>query len=213
MKKRGAFISFEGGDGAGKSTQIERLAQTLQTRGRRVLVTREPGGSPGGEAIRELLVTGDKDRWSAHCEALLMYAARCDHLDRTIRPALARGETVITDRFADSTMAYQGIAGSVGEEFVNMLYTNIVGEDGPDLTIILDIPAAGGLTRAGRPENRETRFETKGDVYQERVREAFLKIARDNPQRCAVINAGGTIEDVSNAIADTVKRRLPELFV
>ncbi|MEO1137611.1 MAG: dTMP kinase, partial [Pseudomonadota bacterium] len=130
----GLFISFEGGDGSGKSTQIRRLADTLKAEGREVVLTREPGGSDGAEAIRKLLLAGDADRWSPLSEALLMYAARNDHIERTIQPALARGAVVISDRFADSTMAYQGLAGELGEEAVSTLYNLVVGERGPDLT-------------------------------------------------------------------------------
>ncbi|NWG91036.1 MAG: dTMP kinase, partial [Parvularculaceae bacterium] len=135
-KSRGFFISFEGVDGAGKSTQIGKLADYLRARGIIVQVTREPGGTINAEAIRRLIVEGDAERWSPLSEALLMYAARADHLDRVIRPALSRGEIVITDRFADSTAAYQGIAGGLGEDAVRSLHRAVVGSDDPDLTLI-----------------------------------------------------------------------------
>lgn len=202
----GLFISFEGADGAGKSSQIARLADALRKSGKTVCVTREPGGSIGAEAIRKLLVEGAAERWSPMSEALMMYAARIDHLERTIRPALARGEIVITDRFADSTMAYQGIAGALGEDFVARLHALAVGADNPDLTIILDAPIEVGLARAGRRASAENRFESKGAGYQEKVRQAFLKIARDNPRRCVVIDATPAEEVVFEAVAAAVKK-------
>jgi dTMP kinase len=211
MTKTGAFISFEGGDGAGKTTQIKLLANRLRDAGRNVVVTREPGGSVGAEAIRALLVRGDTDRWSPLTEALLMYAARADHLEKTILPALARGAIVITDRFADSTLAYQGIAGEFGEDNVKMLYDLVVGDNGPDLTIILDAPAEEGLRRAS-PNDGETRFEEKGADFQTSVRTAFLQIARENPDRCIVVNALASIEDVAADIASAVEARLPGIL-
>lgn len=210
MGERGAFISFEGGDGAGKSTQINLLADRLREAGCDVVVTREPGGSDGAEAIRALLVKGDADRWSPVTEALLMYAARADHLEKVILPALARGAVVITDRFADSTMAYQGIAGDLGREKVEALYSLVVGENGPDLTILLDTPAEEGLRRASRDEG-ETRFEDKGGAYQQSVRDAFLQIARNDPDRCAVIDARDPIETVAANVIAAVKAHLPGL--
>lgn len=207
----GVFISFEGGDGVGKSTQIKRLADYLHALGHKVVLTREPGGSDGAERIRELLVKGDADRWSPLSEALLMYTARNDHLERTILPALARGEIVITDRFADSTMAYQGIAGSLGEETVAELHKLIVGDNNPALTIILDLPVKEGLSRAGE-RGGEARFESKGADFQERVRAAFLEIAGREPNRCAVIDADGSVEGVARKIQAVVRERLAQLF-
>lgn len=207
----GLFISFEGGDGAGKTTQIKRLAELLRAEGREVVLTREPGGSDGAEAVRKLLLEGAADRWSPLSEALLMYAAREDHLQRTIMPALARGAVVITDRFADSTMAYQGLAGSLGEEIVTTLYKLVVGDRGPDLTIILDIPVEEGLKRAGR-RGGEQRFESKGAAYQEMVRQAFLEIARREPERCIVIDASGDEESIASRLQEGLANRLPGLF-
>jgi len=207
-KRKGLFISFEGGDGAGKSSQIGRLADHLRAAGKTVRVTREPGGSDGAEAIRKLLVDGAADRWSPMCEALMMYAARADHLERVIRPALDRGEAVITDRFADSTMAYQGIAGALGKDTVARLHALVVGPDDPDITIILDVPTDVGLARAGGRGRAESRFESKGAAYQEKVREAFLKIARDNPRRCFVIDATPDEEIVFRAVAAAVEKAL-----
>ncbi|MFZ5616302.1 MAG: dTMP kinase [Pseudomonadota bacterium] len=207
-KRRGLFISFEGGDGAGKSSQIGRLADHLRRLGMTVRVTREPGGSDGAEAIRALLVQGKAERWSPMAEALMMYAARADHLERLIRPALDRGEAVITDRFADSTMAYQGIAGDLGETAVNTLHALVVGATNPDITIILDAPVSIALARAGDRGAHESRFESKGEAYQEKVRQAFLKIARENPRRCVVIDATPDEESVFKVVAAAVEKTL-----
>lgn len=206
--RKGFFVSFEGGDGAGKSSQIGRLADMLRARGFAVRVTREPGGSDGAEIIRKLLVEGAAEKWSPMTEALMMYAARADHLERVIRPALDRGEAVITDRFADSTMAYQGIAGALGPEPVSKLHALVVGADNPDITIILDVPTDIGLARAGGRGAAESRFESKGASYQERVRQAFLKIAEDNPARCVVIDATPDEETVFKAVAAVVEKAL-----
>ncbi|WP_428409334.1 dTMP kinase [Hyphococcus sp.] len=208
----GAFISFEGGDGAGKSTQIKLLADAIRDAGREVVTTREPGGSPGAEAIRKLLLEGSADKWSPVTEALLMSAARADHLERIIQPALARGAVVITDRFADSTMAYQGLAGALGEKTVIALYDLVVGNRGPDLTLILDLPIEEGLKRAGATGGQEQRFESKGAAYQEKVREAFLEIARREPDRCFVVDASGSAEKVAARIRNIVEKKLPALF-
>lgn len=213
--RQGVFISVEGGDGAGKSTQIRKLAEALRAAGHEVVVTREPGGSEGAETIRSLLVEGDADRWSPLSEALLMYTARNDHLERTILPALEKGAVVITDRFADSTMAYQGIAGALGEKTVQELHKLVVGDRNPDLTLIFDLSPEEGLARAGARSGvggAEARFEEKGADYQKRVRDAFLKIAKDNPERCVVIDASGDAESVAARVSEAVKSRLPRLF-
>ena len=209
--RRGHFISFEGGDGAGKSTQIQLLAQRLSADGREVVTTREPGGSPGAEEIRKLLVEGDKDRWSPMTEALLMIAARRDHLERIILPGLSRGAVVITDRFADSTMAYQGIAGALGADAAGALHDIVVGDNDPELTIILDVPIEKGLARAGGRDGVETRFESKGAEFQTNVRNAFLEIAKANPKRCSVVDATGDIEETAAAVWRVVEQRLPDL--
>ena len=210
MAEPGLFISFECGDWAGKSTQIRILAERLKAAGRDVVLTREPGGADGAEAIRGLLVTGDKDRWSPISEALLMYAARRDHLEKTILPALARGAVVITDRFADSSMAYQGVAGAAGVAAVRALHDIVVSRD-PDVTFILDADPARGLARA-TTEDGETRFEEKGLAFQEAVRQAFLDIAAAEPQRCVLIDAGGEIDAIAARIAAALKTRLPGLL-
>jgi dTMP kinase len=207
-RRAGLFLSLEGGDGAGKSSQIRRLAEHFRGLGRPVVVTREPGGSPGAEAIRALLVSGAADRWTPLAEALMMYAARAEHLEKVILPALARGDVVITDRFADSTMAYQGVAGDVGEARVKALHALVVGEDEPDLTFILDVPVSVGLARAGKRQEGEGRFESKGASFQERVRQAFLKIAADNPQRCVVVDASGDEAAVFAQMLAVLKERL-----
>lgn len=206
--RRGLFISIEGGDGAGKSSQIARLEKLLAQKGHDVIVTREPGGTKGGEKIRALLVRGEAGKWSALTEALLMYAARADHLERVIRPALQAGKTVVTDRFADSTMAYQGIAGGLGEERVRALRDLVVEDNEPDLTLILDLPTEIGLSRAGGRAGEETRFESKGSAFQEEVRQAFLKIARENADRCVVIDARPDEETVAHAIAEALEKAL-----
>ena len=208
---KGVFISFEGGDGTGKSTQINRLAEKLRIAGRNVVTTREPGGSPGADAIRALLLEGDPGRWSSLTEALLMYASRADHLERTIMPALANGAVVISDRFADSTMAYQGLAGSLGENTVKTLHDIVVGNRDPDLTIILDLPVEHGLKRAVT-RGGEQRFESKGARYQEDVRQAFLEIARREPKRCTLVDARDDVDAVAERVFAAVRSRFPDIF-
>jgi dTMP kinase len=206
---RGRFITFEGGEGAGKSTQIRRLAARLSQAGGEVVITREPGGSPGAETIRDLLVNGATDRWSPATEALLMYAARRDHLERTIRPALARGATVLSDRFADSTRAYQGAGGELPAEAVAQLERFALEvSDWPDLTLILDLPVAEGLKRAGARGGGEARFEAKGLAFHERLRAGFLAIAEREPRRCVVVDASGDIDAVADAVWSAVAARL-----
>lgn len=203
---RGRFITFEGGEGAGKSTQARRLADRLRTHGREVVLTREPGGSPGAEQLRALLVEGDADRWSPLSETLMMYAARADHLQRTIRPALARGAWVICDRFLDSTRAYQGADAPPG--LVAALEQAVVGEELPDLTLVFDLPVEMGLARAGARPGAEARFENKGLAFHQGLRAAFLAIAHDEPGRCAVIDAAADIDAVAEAVWAAVAARL-----
>ncbi|MGE0658203.1 MAG: dTMP kinase [Reyranellaceae bacterium] len=197
---RGRFITIEGGEGAGKSTQIRLLGDWLRERGISVLTTREPGGSPGAEAIRGLLVQGDADRWDGLTEALLHFAARRDHLVKTIWPALDRGEWVISDRFADSTKAYQGYGHGLDLQVIDGLYQMAVGPFRPDLTLILDIPVEHGLARAARRAGRETRYESMDVDFHRRLRQGFLEIARTEPRRCMVIDASGSPEAVQVAI-------------
>jgi dTMP kinase len=206
---RGRFITFEGGEGAGKSTQVRILAERLRAAGLEVVATREPGGSPGAEAIRELLVNGDPDRWSAMSETLLMYAARRDHIERTIRPALESGAWVISDRFADSTRAYQGAGGGAPQGLVAALETFVLEDTRPDLTLILDLPVELGLERAGLRGGGEARFEAKGVAFHQRLRDGFLAIARAEPNRCVVLDAGQPPETVSDAVWGAVAAHLP----
>ena len=208
----GRFITLEGGEGAGKSTQARRLGERLSERlaGQRskVVVTREPGGSPGAEAIRSLLVTGEADRWSPTAETLLMYAARRDHIERTIAPALAAGDWVVSDRFADSTRAYQGAGGGAPGSLIQALERYVLGETRPDLTLILDLPVEAGLARIASRDHAETRFEAKGAAFHQRLREGFLAIARVERDRCVVIDAGQPPDAVEAAIWAAVESRL-----
>ncbi len=205
---RGRFITFEGGEGAGKSTQIRRLAQRLVEAGREVTLTREPGGSPGAEAIRTLLVTGEADRWSPLTETLLMYAARRDHIERAIAPALARGAVVLCDRFLDSTRAYQGAGGGTPPGLIHTLEIEVLGEVVPDLTLIFDLPPAVGLARAAARGEGEARFEAKGLAFHERLRAGFRAIAEAEPDRCVLIDADASLEAVGEAVWSAVQGRL-----
>jgi dTMP kinase len=206
--QRGRFITIEGGEGAGKSTQIRRLAERLTAAGFKVVTTREPGGSPGAESIRTLLVTGETDRWSATTETLLLYAARRDHIERVIEPALARGAVVLCDRFHDSTRAYQGAAGAVDPALIAFLESHVLAGVAPDLTLVLDLPVEAGLARAAARGDGEGRFEAKGAAFHERLREAFLEIAAREPGRCAVIDATGDADTVAARIVEAVQERL-----
>lgn len=212
----GVFITLEGGEGVGKSTQAGRLAATLHARtGRPVTVTREPGGSPRAEEIREALLAGAAKPYGPFAEALLFSAARLDHLDRLIRPALSRGETVICDRFIDSTRAYQGAAGGLDPSVLAALERVVVGRTRPDLTLILDLPPEAGLARAAaRGEaagEGPDRFEAEALGFHTRLREAFLAIAAREPGRCAVIDAAAGPDAVEAAILAQVEARLPGL--
>jgi dTMP kinase len=204
---RGRFITLEGGEGAGKSTQLKRLGERLRAFGLEVVATREPGGSPGAEAIRELVLNGAADRWSAVTETLLMYAARRDHIERVIEPALVRGAWVVCDRFADSTRAYQGAGGGTDPALIAALEAQVLGETRPDLTLIFDIPPETGLERA-QARGGEMRFESKGLAFHQRLREGFLAIARAEPGRCALIDASGSIDAVEAAVWAAVQDRL-----
>lgn len=212
MAERGRFITIEGGEGAGKSTQAEQLAAALQNAGIAVVTTREPGGSPGAEAIRALLVTGETGRWDAMTELCLLFAARRDHLIKTIEPALAAGRWVVCDRFADSTIAYQGYGLGLGREAVTRMYRLVIGEFRPDLTLILDLPVEQGLARArsrdaGEPE--ANRYERMDIAFHERLRRGFLDILRQEPERCVRIDASSDTEtvarDIRKAVADGLR--------
>ncbi len=206
--QRGRFITIEGGEGTGKSTQIARLTAWLTERVGEVVRTREPGGSPGAEAIRDLLVNGPPEKWSPLTETLLMFAARRDHIERVIEPALSRGAWVICDRFTDSTRAYQGVAGGADPALIRALEDHVVGPMVPDLTLILDLPVDQGLARAAKRGDGEGRFEAKGADFHSRLRQAFLDIAVVETERCAVIDAAGTVDDVADRIIAVVAERL-----
>ena len=194
----GLFISLEGIDGSGKSTQGRRLAETLRARGHSVTLTREPGGSPGAEEIRRLVLEGATDRWSAETEILLFTAARRDHLEKTIRPALDRGEIVITDRFADSTRIFQGITRGDLTETVDRLHRLMIGVE-PDLTLLFDLDPATGLSRAHARAGTELRFEDMGLGFQQKARDGFLALAAQHP-RFRVIDADGDPETVASRV-------------
>ncbi|MDP4822536.1 MAG: dTMP kinase [Aestuariivirgaceae bacterium] len=201
------FITFEGGEGAGKSTQIRLLAARLEALGRSVCLTREPGGAPEAETLRELLIHGGTDRWSAEAEALLNYAARDAHLRQTIRPALARGDVVLCDRFMDSTRAYQGHAGGADFALVDALESAIVGATRPDLTLVFDLDPGLGLARA-KERGGADRFERKGLAFHERLREGFRAIAAADPKRCVLLDASRSVETIATEVASIVGARL-----
>ncbi|MGA7196733.1 dTMP kinase [Roseiarcus sp.] len=207
---RGRFITLEGGEGAGKSVQAKRLEEKLKSVGLEVVRTREPGGSPQAEALREAILSGFAAQFGPEGEALLFAAARADHLDKTILPALARGAWVVSDRFADSTRAYQGAAGNLPPGYIARLEQVVVGANTPDLTLILDIPAEAGLKRAAKRRGKGSadRFEAEAIAYHQTLRRAFLDIAAAEPQRCAVIDALKSQEDVAAAIWSVVEARL-----
>ncbi|PWG01221.1 dTMP kinase [Sphingosinicella humi] len=197
----GRFISLEGGEGVGKSTQIKRLAEALRARGHEVVETREPGGSPGAEAIRKLLLEGEAERWTAETETLLFAAARADHVARTIRPALARGAWVLTDRFLDSSLAYQGGAGGVGEAAIRQLHA--IGSGGllPDRTLLLRLPAESAAARAStRDGGAGDRIGGRDASYHARVAAAFEALAAQEPERFRPVDASGPAGDVTERI-------------
>lgn len=201
---RSLFISFEGGEGTGKSTQARLLAEALQRRGIDVLLTREPGGTPEAEAIRSLLLGSHGGSWLPRTETLLHFAARCQHLDQAIRPALAAGRWVITDRFADSTLVYQGCGQGVDPQWIVALSALVVGDEGPDLTIVLDLdPATATARLAGRGGSLD-RYERMGEAFHRRVRDGFLAIARAAPDRCRIIDAKAPPEVVHAAVVVAV---------
>jgi dTMP kinase len=205
---RGRFITLEGREGAGKSTQIARLADALRRAGLTVRTTREPGGSPAAETIRQLLVEGEPGRWRPMTEALLHFAARKEHLETVVLPALAAGDWVVSDRFADSTMAYQGYGHRIGRAPIAALYQAVVGDFAPDLTLILDLPVDAGLARTVGRGHAEDRYERMDRAFHERVRTGFLDIARAEPQRCVVVDATGNLERVTALVFEAVATRL-----
>ena len=213
----GKFITLEGGDGAGKSTQIKRLAKKLNDRGIETLITREPGGTPEAEKIRALLVQREGGDWDPVSEVLLLFAARREHVEKLIKPALAKGVWVLSDRFADSTMAFQGYGHGLDKQLIRDFYTLSIGDFKPDLTLILDLPVKKGLARSGtKLQSRddfnsgtaEDRFERMGTEFHQRLRDGFLAIAREEPNRCAVINALPDAKTVAADILAIVDERL-----
>ena len=207
VKNPGRFITLEGGEGAGKSTQIQVIKDYLQSRGNDVVVTREPGGTSEGQEIRNLLVSGDKDKWSPLSETLLIMADRAAHLERVIRPALAEGKYVVCDRFFDSTKAYQGVAGGLGLDVIHNLQQPVLGTTLPDVTFLLDIDPEKGLCRA-QERGGELRFESKTLAYHRTLRNAFLDFAAQEPDRIFVIDADRDVEAVSADILAVLDERL-----
>lgn len=206
MKRPARFITLEGGDGSGKSTQAKRLVVALNKRGIKALGTREPGGSPGAEDIRQLVLNGDPARWDALTEALLMFAARSDHVARTIKPALDAKTWVICDRFTDSTYAYQGAGHGLARETIRRMEALVLGAFRPDLTLILDIPVDIGLART-QGRSKDMRFEAFDVDFHERMRQAYLAIARRDRERCVVIDASTDEEALAAAIWNAVAKR------
>ncbi len=204
----GLFVTFEGIDGSGKSTQARRLAQTLRDHDHDVLETREPGGSPGAEEIRALVLQGDPDRWSAETEILLFTAARRDHLERVILPALATGQIVICDRFADSTRMYQGLSRGDLRHVVDTLHDMMIGRE-PDLTLLIDMDPATGLARALSRRTKDERFEGFGENLQAQMRQGFLTLAEEFSDRIIVIDGARPEADVAQDVFEIVQARLP----
>jgi len=204
---RGRFITLEGGEGTGKSTQVARLVATLKARGLAAIATREPGGSEGAEQIRRLLVQGATDRWEPLTEILLHYAARREHVSKTVEPALAAGTWVVSDRFSDSTMAYQGYAQGAGRTAVERIDRAVLSGFAPDLTIVLDLPVSRGLARA-KSRGGDDRYERMGEAFHAHLRDAFIDIARREPARCVVIDADTDVDTVERRVLGAVKARL-----
>ena len=208
MTSRGRFISLEGGEGVGKSTQVKALADALQARGIDVLVTREPGGSEGAEKIRELLLTGDEDRWGGEAEALLFAAARTDHVDKVIRPAIMAGRWVLSDRFVDSSLAYQGGARELGIEAVRAINAFGINEWFPDRTLVLALAEGGARARA-RDNEGSDRIGGRPEGYHQKVDLAFRLIAAEEPHRVRIVDASGTPADVTQRLVDAMEDLLP----
>jgi dTMP kinase len=204
------FITLEGGEGAGKSTHLRRLGEAMRAAGETVVLTREPGGSEGAEQIRALLVGGAVNRWEPMTEALLHYAARRDHVERTIRPALDAGSWVLCDRFSDSTMAYQGYGQGLARDWIESLHRVVLGEFKPALTLVLDLPVEQGLIRARARSGAagDDRYERMGAGFHERLRAGFLDIAVREPARCVILDATRSVEEVAAAIRAAVRERL-----
>jgi len=205
---RGRFISLEGGEGVGKSTQLAALAEALRAREIEVIVTREPGGSDGAEKIRELLLTGEEERWSPEAEALLFAAARADHVDKVIRPAILAGKWVLTDRFVDSSLAYQGGAGDLGIDAVRAINAFAIGQWVPDRTLVLALAEGGARARARDNEDSD-RIGGRPQNYHQKVDLAFREIASEEPERVRIIDAAGRPQDVTGRLLDAVADLLP----
>jgi len=208
VSTRGKFIALEGGEGVGKSTQVKALADALRSRGIDVVVTREPGGSEGAERIRDLLLTGTDDRWSAEAEALLFAAARADHVAKTIRPALEAGRWVLSDRFVDSSLAYQGGAGGLGIEVVRSINAFAIGDSFPDRTLVLTINEGAERARARDVEGSD-RIGGRSDDYHGKVAAAFHIIAAEEPHRVKLIDASGKPDDVTRRLIGAIQDLLP----
>lgn len=206
--EKGFFITLEGGEGTGKSTLLNSLKDTFIAQGQQVVVTREPGGTEGAESIRNLLVTGDANRWNAMSEICLFYAAREDHIKRLILPSLHNGKIVISDRFFDSTRAYQGELGENEKNVIDCLERNIVGTCLPDLTLVLDIDVEIGLQRAGARRGSEMRFEAKTIDFHKKLRQKFLEIAQSEPDRCFVIDATNPPDQVLQIALNRIKEKI-----
>lgn len=204
MSQQGKFISLEGGEGVGKSTQVKALAEALRARGITVLVTREPGGSEGAERIRELLLGGDEDRWGPNAEALLFAAARADHAEKTIRPALEKGQWVLSDRFVDSSLAYQGGAGGLGIEAVRAINEFGIGEGFPDRTLVLVLDEGAERAHA-RDKEGSDRIGGRSSEYHQRVETAFRLIAAEEPDRVTLVDASGTPQEVTDRLLGALK--------
>ena len=214
----GLFITFEGGEGAGKTTQIERLAEWLRSAGHRVLVTREPGGSPGAEAVRHVLLSGAAEHFGPAMEAILFSTARSDHVEQVIRPAVDAGMIVLCDRFMDSSRVYQGVTGKLDPDFMRRLEEVAINGMVPDLTLILDLPAELGLERAHARRaagDRADRYEKEEARVHEERREAFLAIARAEPERCRIVDASrdadAVAEDIRAAVASLLEAARAEI--
>ena len=208
---RGKFITFEGGEGSGKSTQIRYLFEAIKKAGQFVITTREPGGAPSAEQIRTLLVTGDIDRWQPMTEALLNYAARIEHVSQTVEPALNAGTWVLSDRFADSTIAYQGYGHGINLQKLADLHQIVLGDFKPDLTIILDLSVKDGLRRAIIRGDSEDRYERMGSDFHNRLRDGFLEIANAETNRCVIIDATKSINVVRQSVLFAMYSKFPEL--
>ncbi|MDB2437659.1 dTMP kinase [Hellea sp.] len=209
--KPGQFITFEGGEGAGKTTQAKMLVEALEGAGIETLMTREPGGTFGAEAIRDLVLEGTSDRWSGMTELLLMYAARLDHVEKLIKPALERGVWVICDRFSDSSLAYQGYARGLGPDKVEALHAAVMNEFEPDLTILFDIDPILAQKRVETRGENLSRFDAESIAFHNTLRDAFLNIAKDNPKRVFTVDAAASRDGVQTRILFAVTQKYPEL--